>query len=34
VLRHRIVLTADAELGGRTPDDVIGGALESVLVPR
>jgi MoxR-like ATPase len=34
VLRHRIVLSADAELGGRAPDDVIGAALAAVPVPR
>jgi MoxR-like ATPase len=34
VLRHRIVLSADAELGGRAPDDVIASALAAVPVPR
>ena len=34
VLRHRIVLSADAELGGRAGDDVIGAALAAVPVPR
>ncbi len=34
VLRHRIVLSTDAELGGRSPDDVIRAALEAVPVPR
>ena len=34
VLRHRIVLSADAELGGRSRDDVIAAALEAVTVPR
>jgi MoxR-like ATPase len=34
VLRHRIVLGADAELGGRAPDDVVAAALAAVPVPR
>jgi MoxR-like ATPase len=34
VLRHRIVLSADAELGGRRPDDAIDDAIEAVTVPR
>ena len=34
VLRHRIVLSADAELGGRDPDDVVAAALAAVAVPR
>ena len=34
VLRHRIVLSADAELGGRSSDDVIAAALAAVTVPR
>jgi MoxR-like ATPase len=34
VLRHRIVLSADAELGGRSPDAVIASALAAVPVPR
>jgi MoxR-like ATPase len=34
VLRHRIVLSADAEFGGRTPDDVVTAALAAVKVPR
>jgi MoxR-like ATPase len=34
VLRHRIVLSADAELSGRRPDDVIDDAIEAVTVPR
>jgi len=33
-LRHRIVLSADAELGGRRSDDVISQAIEAVAVPR
>ena len=33
-LRHRIVLSADAELSGRTADDVIAGAIAAVPVPR
>jgi MoxR-like ATPase len=33
VLRHRLVLTPSAEIGGTRPDDVIGGLLESVEVP-
>ena len=34
VLRHRIVLSTDAELAGRSADDVVGRALEAVAVPR
>ena len=34
LLRHRIVLSADAELSGRTADDVIAGAIAAVPVPR
>jgi MoxR-like ATPase len=34
VLRHRIVLSADAELAGRRADDVIDEAIEAVTVPR
>ena len=34
VLRHRIVLSADAELSGRDPDDVVAAALAAVPVPR
>jgi MoxR-like ATPase len=34
VLRHRIVLSADAELSGRGPDAVIAAALAAVPVPR
>ncbi|HYX86071.1 MAG TPA: MoxR family ATPase [Gaiellales bacterium] len=34
VLRHRIVLSTDAELSGRGADDVIAQALEAVPVPR
>jgi MoxR-like ATPase len=34
VLRHRIVLSADAELSGRRPDDTIADAIEAVTVPR
>ena len=34
VLRHRIVLSADAELGGRSADDVVAAALGAVTVPR
>jgi len=33
-LRHRIVLSADAELSGRTADDVIAAAMAAVPVPR
>ena len=33
VLRHRLVLTPSAEIGGTRPDDVIGALLESVEVP-
>jgi MoxR-like ATPase len=34
VLRHRIVLSTDAELGGRDADAVVAGALSAVAVPR
>ncbi len=34
VLRHRIVLAADAELSGRSADDVVAAALGAVIVPR
>jgi MoxR-like ATPase len=34
VLRHRIVLSTDAELSGRSADAVVGLALEAVAVPR
>ncbi len=34
VLRHRIVLSTDAELGGRDADAVVAGALSAVPVPR
>ena len=34
VLRHRIVLSAESELGGRSSDDVIAAALDAVTVPR
>ncbi|HEY0389323.1 MAG TPA: MoxR family ATPase [Gaiellales bacterium] len=34
VMRHRIVLSADAELSGRRPDDVVDAAIEAVPVPR
>jgi len=34
VLRHRIVLSTDAELGGRNADAVVAGALSAVPVPR
>ena len=33
-LRHRIVLSTDAELSGRSADAVVGLALEAVAVPR
>lgn len=33
VWRHRLVLTPTAEIGGVTPDQVIGGLLDSVEVP-
>jgi MoxR-like ATPase len=33
VLSHRIVLTPEAELGGSTPDQVLGDVLGSVAVP-
>jgi len=34
VMRHRIVLSASAELEGATPDDLLGQILETVEVPR
>jgi MoxR-like ATPase len=34
VLRHRIVLSTDAEIGGRDSDAVVAGALAAVPVPR
>jgi len=34
VLRHRIKLTADMEIEGYTPDDVLGDILNSVEAPR
>jgi MoxR-like ATPase len=34
VLRHRIVLSTDAEIGGRGADEVVAGALAAVPVPR
>jgi MoxR-like ATPase len=34
VLRHRIVLSNDAEIGGRGPDAVVAAALAAVPVPR
>jgi MoxR-like ATPase len=34
VMRHRIVLSAEAELSGRRPDDVVDQAIEAVAVPR
>jgi MoxR-like ATPase len=34
VMRHRIVLSADAELSGRRADDVVDAAIEAVAVPR
>jgi MoxR-like ATPase len=34
VMRHRIVLSADAELSGRRPDDIVDAAIEAVPVPR
>jgi len=33
VLSHRLVLTPEAELGGSTPDQVLGDVLSSVPVP-
>lgn len=33
VLEHRLALTADAELGGVSPDDVVEDVIESVAVP-
>jgi MoxR-like ATPase len=34
VLRHRLILTPDAELEGTRPDQVITAVLNSVPVPR
>jgi MoxR-like ATPase len=34
VMRHRVVLSPSAELGGTTADEVLGYLLESVEVPR
>jgi len=34
VLRHRLLLQADAEIEGRGNDDIITEILESVKVPR
>jgi MoxR-like ATPase len=34
VLRHRLVLSADAELDGRNGDDLLEGILESTAAPR
>lgn len=34
VLRHRLVLSTDAELGGESVDDLISGLLDSVPVPE
>jgi MoxR-like ATPase len=33
-LRHRILLTPEKEMEGRTPDDIIKTILERVEVPR
>jgi MoxR-like ATPase len=33
VLSHRLVLTPEAELGGSTPEQVLGDVLASVPVP-
>jgi MoxR-like ATPase len=34
VLRHRLLLDPEAELAGRTPDEVLAGLLEGVPVPK
>ncbi len=34
VLRHRVVLRGEAELAGLSPDDVIGGLLTELVIPR
>ncbi|MBD0335064.1 MAG: magnesium chelatase, partial [Cyanobacteria bacterium Co-bin13] len=34
LLRHRLILGAEAQLDGLTPDKVIRGLLDSVPVPR
>jgi MoxR-like ATPase len=33
-LRHRVTLAPDAQLDGRTTDDLLRGAIESVAAPR
>jgi len=33
-LRHRIALSADAQLDGRKPDDVLTAILEATAAPR
>jgi len=34
VLQHRIQLTPEKELEGKTPADIINGILQSIEVPR
>jgi hypothetical protein len=34
VMRHRILLSADAQLDGRRIDDLLRGILESTAAPR
>ncbi len=34
VLRHRLKLTADLEIEGYRPDDILGDILENVEAPR
>jgi MoxR-like ATPase len=34
VLRHRIALTADRQIEGQTPDDLLLAVIESVAAPR
>jgi hypothetical protein len=33
VLAHRLILTADAQIAGRTPDTVVSDVLRRVAVP-
>jgi MoxR-like ATPase len=34
VLRHRVILSAEAEVEGHAVDDLLGEAIRSVEVPR
>jgi MoxR-like ATPase len=33
-LRHRVILTAEAEVEGQTADQILGEVLRSIEVPR